>query len=340
MRPVGAGTKSALSGWGNLTLDDVTGVLEYDPQEYTFTALAGTSLKEVSDLLAKEGQYLPFDPPLVNAGATLGGTVAAGLSGAGRFRYGGVRDFLLGVRFIDGAGRLVTGGGKVVKNAAGFDFPKLLVGSRGQLGIMVELTFKVFPKPEVYTTLEVDVTSFGQAVETTTRLAMSGLELTCLDLTPRGKLILRVGGAASAVDTRLGRLQEFIDLKGRVSSGEAEVRLWQDAAEFSWLPEDHALVKIPLNPTKLLSLEKTLGEATGLPRRYSVGGNLLWLGYPGGDMTQLDKLLKSHSLNGLILTGSNKTPVLGKETDSVFLGRLKTVLDPEGKFSDGEARAA
>ena len=128
-----------------LDLSRLSGVLEYEPGEFTFTALAGTPLASVDSLLAEHGQYLPFDPPLAERGATLGGTVAAGLSGPGRYRYGGVRDFILGVRFVDGAGALVRGGGKVVKNAAGFDLPKLMVGSLGQLGVLVELTLQSLP---------------------------------------------------------------------------------------------------------------------------------------------------------------------------------------------------
>src|SRR4029450_4463398 len=90
--------------------------------------------------LAARGQSLRCDPFLLDAGATLGGTVAAGLSGPGRFRYGGLRDFILGVRFVDGLGRLMHMGGKVVKNAAGFDLPKFLVGSLGRFGVLAELT--------------------------------------------------------------------------------------------------------------------------------------------------------------------------------------------------------
>src|SRR4029079_6930035 len=96
----------------------------------------------------QRGQYLPFDPKCVEAGATLGGTVASGLSGPGRFRFGGLRDFILGVRFVDGAGRLLRMGGKVVKNAAGFDLPKFFVGSLGRFGVLAEMTFKVFPRPQ------------------------------------------------------------------------------------------------------------------------------------------------------------------------------------------------
>ena len=108
LRPRGAGTKPALSspqeGEALLDLSGLRGILEYEPEEFVFTALAGTPLEEIEAALKAHGQYLPFDPPLLGKGATLGGTVAAGLSGPMRHRYGGVRDFILGVRFVDGEG--------------------------------------------------------------------------------------------------------------------------------------------------------------------------------------------------------------------------------------------
>ena len=140
----------------------LSGLLEYEPQEFTFTALAGTPLAEIEQALSAHGQFLPFDPPLVQAGATLGGCVASGLSGPGRYRYGGLRDFLLGVRFVDWQGQLVSSGGKVVKNAAGFDLPKLMIGSLGQYGILAELSFKVFPRPEAYATLQIAYPSLAR----------------------------------------------------------------------------------------------------------------------------------------------------------------------------------
>ena len=136
---VGRQTKPRLScsNATKLCLSKLRGILEYEPSEFTFTALAGTPLRDLVEALAQRGQYLPFDPLLVEAGATLGGTVAAGLSGPGRFRFGGLRDFILGARFVDGTGRLLRLGGKVVKNAAGFDLPKFFVGSLGRFGVLV-----------------------------------------------------------------------------------------------------------------------------------------------------------------------------------------------------------
>src|SRR3954447_2992182 len=167
---VGAGTKPRLSAVDGvkLTTAGLRGISEYDPSEFTFTAAAGTPVREIVAALAERGQYLPFDPMLCDAGATLGGTVASGLSGPGRFRFGGVRDFILGIRFVDGAGRLLHMGGKVVKNAAGFDLPKFFCGSLGRFGLLVEATFKVFPQPSARLTLLLEAADGDAAVKTMT----------------------------------------------------------------------------------------------------------------------------------------------------------------------------
>lgn len=157
---VGGGTKPRMSAvapeFARLSMAQLRGIVEYEPSEFTFTGFAGTPIREIMAALGERGQYLPFDPMLVLAGATLGGTVAAGLSGPGRVRFGGLRDFILGVRFVDGEGRLLRLGGKVVKNAAGFDVPKFLVGSAGRFGVIAELSFKVFPRPVASRTLRLD----------------------------------------------------------------------------------------------------------------------------------------------------------------------------------------
>ncbi len=339
LRSVGGGSKPALSKGGNLNLSGLSGVLEYEPSEYTFTALAGTPLHEVETLLREHGQYLPFDPPFAGAGATLGGTVAAGLSGPGRFRYGGVRDFLLGVTFVSGEGKLVTGGGKVVKNAAGFDFPKLMVGSLGAFGVLVELTFKVFPRPEAYATLDVDMGSLEDAVNAVQKLAVSPFEPACLDFEPSRRLLVRIGGTAAALGERLGRVQALIGRDGEVLEGDADEAVWREAREFDWVPEGHNLVKIPLNPQRVRGLERALPPYDA-PRRYSVGGNVLWLAWPEGvGERALVALLDSLNLSALALTGTWETPLLGVKKNA-FMERIVSVLDPEGKFALGGAYAA
>ncbi len=333
IRAVGGNSKTALSGWGNLELQHLNAVLEYNPLEYTFTALAGTPVREMNSLLAEHGQYLPFDPPLADAGATLGGTVAAGLSGPGRFRYGGVRDFLLGVTFISGDGQVLTGGGKVVKNAAGFDFPKLMVGSLGQFGILTSMTFKVFPRPEAYISLQVNLSSFADALSSMQALAASNLDLHCLELVSPATLLIRLAGSQEALAARLERLKRSLASEGRVLQGAQDEQLWHEAREFSWLPQKHKLLKIPTSASRLQPLEDALEAFGTLPRRYAVGGNVLYLAWPESlSQEQLDAFLKTQQLSALALQGRFGQPLLGTVKGKVFMTHIRNVLDPEGKF--------
>src|SRR3972149_2730968 len=200
LQPVGARTKTALVAQGHihtLDLSSLIGLIEYEPSEYTFTALASTPLSDVIAALAEHNQYLPFDPPFVEAGATLGGTVATGLSGSGRYRFGGVRDFLLAVQFLDGQGRIVRGDTRVVKNSAGFALPKLMVGSLGSLGALVEMTLKVFPRPVATASFQVPFPSVTEGLAALIRLTQAPLDLLALDLTPQSsgaQLFIRIGG--------------------------------------------------------------------------------------------------------------------------------------------------
>ena len=195
---VGAETKPRLSAVEAVRIStrQLSGITEYDPSEFTFTALAGTPVREIIAALAERGQYLPFDPLLVEAGSTIGGVVASGMSGPGRFRFGGVRDFILGVQFVDGMGRLLRLGGKVVKNAAGFDVPKFLVGSLGRFGVIGEVTFKVFPKPAETLTLSMPFDTDKMA-----RIANSRFEAAALDVLPGGEtMLVKLAGPGGALE--------------------------------------------------------------------------------------------------------------------------------------------
>jgi glycolate oxidase FAD binding subunit len=309
-------------------VNDCRGVLEYEPSEFTFTALAGTPVAEVIELLSANGQYLPFDPLLVSQGATLGGTVAANTAGSGRYRYGGIRDFLIGVRFVDGRGNLVQGGGKVVKNAAGFDFPKFFVGSLGRFGVLLELTFKVFPQPASYATLKVTLPDMDAAVQTMQRLTTSSLEMDALDITPPGTVWIRIGGLPEAIEIRLDNLRRFC-AGGEVIMHDSD--FWQEAAELSWVPAGALAVKIPLTPKRIQSLEAALAPYAA-ERRYSVGGNVAWVAWPGSPQT-LDALLLQRGLSGLAVLGTRPVnPLLGKQPDPIFLQRIRDALDPNGRF--------
>lgn len=322
------GSKTALSSDATMDLAPLSGILEYDPQEYTLTALAGTPLKHLEATLEAQNQYMPFDPVMVEAGATLGGTIASGLSGSGRYRYGGIRDFLLGIKFITGTGKLQSGGGKVVKNAAGFDLPKLFVGSLGQFGIMTEATIKVFPKPESFSTLICDFDSFEETLEAMTKVATSSSELTCLDIVNDTQLVMRVAGTQEAMGRRLERLQNLVKAGKVLKTDEG---YWQNAREFNWLPANHSLIKIPTTLTKSLNLEKALNSfATPIPRQYAVAGNVAYLGLPNAiDKSNFDQSLLDLGLSGLAITGDWDKVLLGKQTGQAFTKRILSVLNPE-----------
>ncbi|MDQ6744601.1 MAG: FAD-binding protein [Actinomycetota bacterium] len=336
--PCGGGTKPALSsppeGTTALHLSEVAGIIDYDPEELTFTACAGTPVRDIVAALAENDQYLPFDPPFVDAGATLGGVVAAGTSGPLRYRNGGVRDFVLGVRFLDGRARLVSGGGRVVKNAAGFDLPKLMVGSAGRLGVILELSMKVFPAPKAWASMSVDLPGLKDALQVIGRLATAPFDLEALDLQPPGRLWLRVAGAAEAMTARLQRLERIIERPGERVPDDEEPILWRDARDFAWAPEESSVVKVALTPKRIPELEAKLAPS-GLARRYSSGGNLAWLAWDGKRPVQeLDDLLRSLDLAGVVLTGSAVNPMVGAHRGGAFARRVKAALDPDGRFPE------
>jgi len=336
LTPRGAGTKTGLNMVSEnvqpIDISQLNGVLDYQPEEYTFTALAGTRLAEVNDLLRKHRQYLPFDPPLVESGATLGGTVAAGISGPGRYRFGGLRDFLLGVKFINSKGELVRGGGKVVKNSAGFDLPKLFIGSLGQYGVLVELSFKVFPRPHGFITQRINYPSLSDALADLMRLSSSPIEIFALELVPNAEeatLFVRLAGAASTLPERIERLRQIIPI-GESMEGEAEAQLWHAMLEFSWLPEKCALVKVPITPKQVPTLEASLNEFGAL-HRYSVGANLAWIAWQH-PIERLHEILVQLELCGLVLLGKPGCPRLGVRVGETFAHRVKRALDPDFRW--------
>lgn len=327
LRPRGGGSKPALStpreGEVGLDLSGLRGLLEYTPEEFVFTAYAGTPLSEVEEALKAHGQYLPFHPPLKGRGATLGGTVASGLSGPMRYRFGGLRDFLLGVRFVDGEGRLVRGGGKVVKNAAGFPFHRLMVGSLGAFGVVVELSFKVFPYPRVTRTLRVRLGSLGEALAALERLRSLPLDLLALDLLPPATLEVRLGGFPRSVEARLKRLQELLGQEGEVL--EEDEAHWEAVRDLAFLEGSPVWVKVPAGLGRLPELEALPLER----RRYLAGGELL---YAGTDPEGL-KALRHRGLPHLVLRGAEEP--LFPPPPQGFFARVKGALDPLGRFPLG-----
>ena len=330
---IGAGTKPRLFEVDvtKVSMARMRGIVEYEPSEFTFTALAGTPIKELESALASRGQYLPFDPFLTQAGATLGGTVAAGLSGPGRVRFGGLKDFILGVRFVDGLGRVLRAGGKVVKNAAGFDLPKFFVGSLGRFGVLAELTFKVFPAPESTLTLKLRATDIEMASQSLIKAASSRWEPTALEILPGScDVCLRLGGPALAIDEIATEILARWPGE-RLSTQDAQA-VWNDLREFRWAFADGQLIKVAVTPTTVAALYRELDGLDELRIHISSGGNMAFVSlHANHQVTRFDEAL--HRLNLPAVTLRGQAPLwLGVQKRPDIARAVKTALDPDNRF--------
>lgn len=200
LRIRGAGSKdfygSILAG-DLLNVADYRGIVAYEPSELYITARCGTPISEIEAVLAEKGQMLAFEPPHFS-GATLGGCVAAGLSGPRRQQAGAVRDFVLGVKLIDGTGQVLDFGGQVMKNVAGYDVSRLIAGSMGTLGLIAEVTLKVLPQPVAEQTLCFALGE-GEAIARLNQWGGQPLPISA-SFWHDGQLWLRLSGARAAVE--------------------------------------------------------------------------------------------------------------------------------------------
>jgi glycolate oxidase FAD binding subunit len=203
----GAGTKHFLGGGAAGTPLDVTphrGIVSYEPTELVITARAGTPLTEIEAALAERGQILGFEPPHFGDGATLGGTIACGLSGPRRPYAGAARDFVLGAKIVNGQGEILRFGGQVMKNVAGFDVSRLMAGAFGALGLLLEVSLKVIPKPAAEITLRLALPP-ARAIEQAN--AWAGLPLPVSAACHDGDaLYLRLSGSESGVRAASARV--------------------------------------------------------------------------------------------------------------------------------------
>jgi glycolate oxidase FAD binding subunit len=316
-----------------VSLREIKGILEYEPSEFTFTAYAGTTISEVNQTLQQRQQYLPFDPMLVDAGATIGGSVGAGLSGPGRFRYGGLRDFLLGVKFLSGDGEVINSGGKVVKNAAGFDMPKLLAGSMGRLGVMVEMTFKVFPMPGSHQTLAVACDSLDSAMQRMSVAAASQWELDAIDYRPASNtLFLRLAGPEKVNQTLV---RKMIELWGadvtELPDGDA---VWQSVTELNWAETSRPLaVKVPVHRSVVDSVVALASQRSGVDLHFSAAGAVAWLLCESqDDVDELDQVLLAKEVAGLVVRGDYPRPGIGFWPCTNISLAVKQAMDPVSKF--------
>jgi glycolate oxidase FAD binding subunit len=200
LRIRGSGSKDfyacALEG-EPLDVRGCSGVVAYEPTELVVTARTGTPLAEIDRVLAGGGQMLACEPPRFGPEATLGGCVAAGFSGPRRAAAGSVRDFVLGVKMLDARGEVLSFGGQVMKNVAGFDLSRLLTGSFGTLGVILEASLKVLPRPDEEATLRFRMDEAG-AIDTMNRWAAQPLPIsaTCYS---DGTLAVRLSGSSLGV---------------------------------------------------------------------------------------------------------------------------------------------
>ena len=181
-----------------------SGIASYDPTELVITARVGTTLREIGAALAEKKQMLAFEPPRFDGLATIGGIVASGLSGPRRQAVGSVRDFVLGSVLMDGKGEVLNFGGQVMKNVAGYDVSRLLTGSLGTLGLILEVSLKVLPRPLAQHSLQF---AMGEA-EALHQLNVWGgqplpISASCWS---DGKLAVRLSGAQAAVDAAIARM--------------------------------------------------------------------------------------------------------------------------------------
>jgi glycolate oxidase FAD binding subunit len=277
LRIQGGGSKTWLgrrvAGEG-LAVAGHRGILSYEPTELVITARAGTPLAEIKAALAERGQWLAFEPPHFDGqpdpdhrlggglGATLGGTIACGLSGPARPYAGAARDFVLGVRIINGRGEVLRFGGEVMKNVAGYDLSRLMVGAQGTLGVLLEVSLKVLPRPATDLTLALELTA-GEAIDRFNRWAGQPLPLSaaCHD---GERAYVRLAGSEAAVRAACARL-------GGEAVG-AGADFWRGVRELS-----HAFFRSP-EPLWRLSVPPTAPHDPRLGRQFiDWGGALRWI---------------------------------------------------------------
>lgn len=204
---VGGGSKSFLGRTPQgepFQVGSHRGIVAYEPTELVITARAGTTLTEIEAVLTDRGQMLAFEPPHFGASATLGGTVASALSGPRRPYAGAARDFVLGVKMLSGEGRTLTFGGQVMKNVAGYDLSRLMVGAMGTLGVLLEISLKVLPLPAQTTTLGFSLDA-AAAIEKMNEWAAKPLPLSGA-YHEKDRLFVRLSGTERGVAQAVQRL--------------------------------------------------------------------------------------------------------------------------------------
>jgi len=314
------------------------GVAHYDPAELVLTARAGTKLATVEELLAHENQMLGFEPPHFGDGdgdgvATLGGAIAAGLAGPRRPFTGGVRDFVLGVKLMNAGGEVMRFGGEVMKNVAGFDLARLMAGALGTLGLLLEISLRVLPRPAVEQTLRLQHATPAAAVALFNRLAARPLPLSAAAWCG-GETRIRLSGSAAGV----ARAAEVVGGDVDPGGGEFWRRLREHELPFFRGDGDGGgeLLRVSLPPASQYQLRDPAAQLLDW------GGAQRWL--RGGDVADLRAQVARHG--GHVTRFRHGDGVRDGETPADIFHplpvplhelhrRIKNAFDPAGVFNPG-----
>jgi glycolate oxidase FAD binding subunit len=315
---------------------DVTpyrGIVNYQPSELVVTVRAGTPLRQLEAELAAEGQMLAFEPPHFERSATVGGCIAAGLAGPRRMAAGNVRDFVLGARLLDAHGRVLNFGGEVMKNVAGYDVSRLLAGSLGIFGVLLEVSLKVLPRPMAESTLRQEATE-RDALASFAAWRRLPMPVSAACWIPdgdsgKGEIWVRLSGAPPAIDAARARIGGDL-----VPQHQAEAH-WLALREqtHAFFDRSHSLWRIAVPPaTSPLDLGKTLVEW---------GGGQRWLS-GHYDAATVRTAAQARGGHATLFRAARHEDLPG---DGVFqplapgiamlTRRLKQELDPSGLFNPG-----
>ncbi|KAA2315648.1 FAD-binding protein [Pseudooceanicola sediminis] len=297
VRIKGGGTRGAFGRVTGETLDTggLRGVSLYEPGALTLVAQAGTPVAEIEAVLAERNQRLAFEP-MDHRGVTgamgaptIGGVVAANVSGPRRIQVGAARDFLLGVRFVDGAGRVVRNGGRVMKNVTGYDLVKLMAGSWGTLGVLSEVSLKVLAVPQAEATLVLSGQDARAGVADLCRAMGTPFDVSgAVWIGPgvvgeEAEQRIRVEGLRGSVAYRIARLAEAVPGPHRIVEGEESAALWRQVRDVvPFAGGDAPLWRICVRPTDAPALLASL-QGAGVAHRAICdwAGGLIWLSLAG-----------------------------------------------------------
>ena len=334
----GGGTRTLGHALGEvLETGGLSGVELYEPGALTLVVRAGTPVAEVDRVLAADRQRLAFEVPDLrgllgrDGVSTIGGVLAANASGPRRVQVGAARDAALGVRFVDGSGTVVKNGGRVMKNVTGYDLVKLLAGSRGALGVLSEVSFKVQALPEAEATLVVEGLG-DEAGLAALRIALGSPFDISGAARHSGRSLIRVEGMAGSVAYRVAQLTARVEGDVTVAGGDTSTALWRevrDVVPLQGKPGD--VWRIATLPTAAAGIVAQLeGEAL-----WDWGGGLIWLLLDPGRGAEVAAAVAGRG-HATLVKGQGG-PVFPPEAPEVaaLVASLKAKFDPKGLFRGG-----